>query len=107
MILQLAAHLSYIANKKLHFICSDKPSCTKLVNHCGNNLVPYNINCRGLEFIVSTGRIYEDIELLIGLECIIHVRIISFCFASKFTNNTGMPVKGTRLVLSDIAATGH
>jgi len=107
MLLRLIAHLSYISGKKLHFISYDNPSRAKLIDHCGSGLIPYNIISSEIAFVVSTSRIYDDITALIGLECIIHVKITPFSFSSNFANNAGKRVTGTRLILDNINATGH
>jgi len=108
MILRLVAHLSYISGKKLHFISTDSASQAKLIAHCDSGLVPYNITPNGIDFVISANhRIYDDITALIGLECIVHVKIIPFSFGSKFTHNTGKLVTGIRLILDNITATGN
>lgn len=111
MNLRLEGHFSYISkyNKLVftHLDVVDTPNETreKLARHCpdgsAHNRAGFTV---GLSRRDMKGGIPEDIQGLVGLDCIVHVVIAPYNFVSKLETNFGEAIVGNQLVLEDIKA---
>lgn len=74
----------------------------KLITYCQNEYKPFDTE----EFTVTLPKhshnIPDDITNLIGLRCVVYVKLTIYSFVSKLEKNAGEKIKGTQLVLKDI-----
>lgn len=106
MELRLDGHFSYIDqyNKlKFTFLDEDLATREKLLKHCTD--VGAQTPFTASDFTVNMRRgmrITDDIRMLVGLDCTIHVRLKPYSFTSKLDKNRGEKVHGMQLILTNI-----
>lgn len=102
MILKLFGRFSYIDKyNRLIFVYDDETTYNKLKNHCKNKVI-----ARCGEYIVHLPKGYtgstDDIKSMVGLDCVVNVKIINYNFISKAEKNTGERITGCKLVLENL-----
>ena len=102
--LRLQGHFSYIDKyNKLKFTFLDDETKDKLTNHCSGKL-PFDDEGFTITLPKHIRQPQDDIKGLVGLDCIIHVKITKYDFKSKLEKNFGERVTGTQIVLDNIRA---
>ncbi len=111
MALRFDGHLSYIDKfNRLKFTFLDTYTKDKLATACaqkssGPLQVVHHCPYTSKEFTVvmpPAVELADDIRQLVGLDCIIYVKVIPYAFASKLAAIKGEKVHGVKLVLENI-----
>lgn len=100
--LKLIAHLSYIDKyNKLKFTLDDT-SREKLVAHCSGANKPYDDSVFTVTLPKHMKSVPADIAAMVGLTCVVDVKLVPYNFTSRAKHNAGDIITGVRLVMTDI-----
>jgi len=101
MELRLEGRFSYISKYNKLIIVPDhvEETLAKLDNQCTGTL-PYHT--RDITVSMGKTRITPDIRAMVGLDCIVHVKLRKYKFKSTRDANRGESVEGTQLILTNI-----